>query len=132
MKIINTKNTFFFALLLSIILMSCNKEKGAPTIKIESPNAHSTHKWGETVHIEAMFEDEKELKDYTVFVGNEAGELLPIMDFNVTGTTTGASFEFHDHLIVPTDAPNEAYVHFSVTNKANQTTKSKVMIHFEE
>lgn len=128
MKIIIILST----LTLLIGFTSCKKDKEDPTITVSSPANHSDLKWGETVHIEATFEDDRALKNYTVMVGDEDGNHNEAINFMETGTTDESSFEFHEHFTVPEEAPMMAWIHFTVIDAEDKSATTKIMLHFEE
>ena len=127
------KITVILAILtLSLAITSCKKDKESPTITISTPAQHSIHNWGSEVHISATFADDRGLKNYTVMVGDEDGNHNSAFDFMETGTTTELTFAFHEHFVVPNEAPMMAWIHFTVTDAEEKTTTMKWMLHFEE
>lgn len=115
----------------SFLTTSCKKDKENPTITVNEPEMHTHFNWGEEVHIEATFSDDRGLKNYTVMIGDEAGTMDETINFMETGTTEELSFEFHEHLVVPNDAPMMAWIHFTVTDAEDKVTTLKWMIHFD-
>ena len=111
---------------------SCKKDKEDPTIEVTTPAMHSEFKWGDEVHIEATFADDQGLKNYTVMVVDEDGNHEMTVDFMKSGTTTELTYDFHEHFVVPTDAPMMAWIQFTVTDADDKTTSTDWMIHFEE
>ena len=121
----------FFTFLL--IIHSCqNKDKENPTITIVSPDQHSIHKWGETVHINALITDDVELKNYAVFIGNQDRKQLNNFNFMLSENITGSEFDFHKHFIVPNSAPAMAWIYFTIEDVESKTADFKWMLHFEE
>lgn len=128
------KNRIVFVALaiVSIGLTSCKKDKEDPTISITTPAEHSTHNWGDEVHINATFADDRGLKSYEVMVGDEAGMHDHMFDFHKSGTAEGLSYDFHEHFMVPDSAMMMRWVHFTVTDAEDKTASQKWMLHFEE
>lgn len=111
---------------------SCKKDKEDPTITIETPAEHSVHKWGDQVHVEATFEDDRGLKNYHVLLGDANGNHLHSFDFENSGTISGLTYDFHEHFTVPDSAEMMAWLYFTVTDEENKTGTQKWMLHFEE
>ncbi len=119
--------------LLSVTFISCKKDKENPKVLVEVPVQHSTHKWGATVHINAAFSDDRNLKNYTVFFGNEAGDLNTDFNFNVTEAISGESYAFHNHFIIPDSVSmNHGFIHFNLEDEEGKKISEKWMIHFEK
>lgn len=118
--------------LTSIGITSCKKDKEDPTISITTPTEHSTHKWGNEVHINATFSDDQGLKSYEVMVGDEAGAHDHMFDFHKSGTAEGLTHDFHEHFMVPDSAMTMRWIHFTVTDAEDKTASQKWMVHFEE
>lgn len=116
---------------LSFGTTSCKKDKEDPTITVNEPAQHTHFNWGDEVHLEATFADDRGLKNYTAMIGNEAGTMDNVINFMKTGTTTELTYDFHEHFVVPTDAPMMAWVHFTVTDAEDKTTTLKWMLHFD-
>lgn len=117
---------------MALTTTSCKKDKEDPTITVNTPAEHSHHSWGATVHVEATFADDQGLKNYTVMIGDADGNHNHDFDFMKSGEISGASYDFHDHFDVPTDAPMMAWVHFTVTDQEDKTATMKWMLHFDE
>jgi len=128
------KNIFMFATiaLLSTSILSCKKDKENPVITVSTPDNHTGFKWGDQVHVEAMFTDDRELKSYKVFVGDADGNHDHDISFMEEGTATEESYEFHEHFMVPDSAPGMAYIYFEVTDAEDKMTTEQIMLHFEE
>ncbi|MFT5821382.1 MAG: hypothetical protein ACI8ZM_002635 [Crocinitomix sp.] len=116
---------------LSFTITSCKKDKENPTITVTIPAQHTHFNWGDEVHIEANFADDRGLKDYTVMLVDADGNHQHEFDFMKTGTTSELSFDFHDHFIVPNDAPLMAWVKFTVTDADDKTGTLTWMLHFD-
>lgn len=132
MKPNNNTLTLITILTIAFIFTSCKKDKEDPTITISSPADHSEYHWGDMVHIEAKFEDDQALKNYTVMVGDADGNHLDAIDFMESGSVDNATYDFHEHFEVPADAPMMAWVYFEVTDAEGKTATMKRMLHFEE
>ena len=117
-------------LLLSTILFSCNKDKNEPTITVAQPANHSNHSLGNMLHIEATFEDDVDLKSYSIFIGDVDGNHTHDFHYMTDSTISGTSYEFHEHTMIP-DSLNsmEYYLHFNVTDAADKVTSEAIMIH---
>lgn len=128
------KQIIFATLILTFGLSfsSCKKDKENPTITVESPTEHSEHKWGDQVHVEATFSDDRGLKKYSVIMGDTDGNHLHSFDFEKTGEISGKMYDFHEHFVVPNSAEMMAWLHFSVTDEEDKTTTKKWMLHFAE
>ena len=113
-------------------LTACKKDKEKPTVSVSEPVEHSTFKWGETVHIDAEFADDRDLKHYHVFIGDMAGNHNHDFDFMKSEDISGESYHFHKHFVVPDTAPEMAWVHFEVKDAEDKVTELKWMLHFEE
>ena len=120
------------ASIIALGMASCKKDKEAPTITIESPAEHSHFKWGETVHLDAEFADDRGLKTYNVMMGSESGEFDMTFNWVVTGSIEGTEHHFHEHFTVPDSAMMMRWVHFSVTDMEDKTSTAKWMLHFDE
>lgn len=120
------------ALTLSLTTTSCKKDKEDPTITVNTPAQHTTYNWGQEVHVDATFADDKGLKSYVVTVVDADGNHIHAFNFMETGETKEASYGFHEHFVVPTDAPEMAWVQFTVTDGEDKTAVVEWMLHFEE
>lgn len=120
----------FSILFVSISLFSCNKDKNSPTITVAQPTNHSHHTLNEMLHIEATFEDDVDLKSYSIFIGDVDGNHTHDFHFMTDSTISGKSHEFHEHTMIP-DSLNsmEYYIHFNVTDAADKVTSETIMIH---
>lgn len=121
---------FSIAALAVIALVSCKKDKENPTITIAEPADHSEHLWGAEMHVEATFEDDRELKSYHIHIGNETGDHMPEFDVEFEGDISGKSYDFHEHVVVPDSIGAEYYLHFEVTDAEGKSTEQKLMLHF--
>ncbi len=117
---------------LSFTSTSCKKDKEDPTITVSTPEQHTHFNWGDEVHIEASFADDRGLKNYTVMMVDADGNHQDDFDFMKTGTTTELTYDFHDHFMVPDDAPMMAWVQFNVTDAEDKTATLTWMLHFDE
>ena len=111
-------------------LFSCNKDKSAPTVLIVQPEAHTNFSTGDMIHIEATFEDDKELASYSIFMGDENGNHASDFHYMESSSISGKSFEFHEHTMVPDSIGMVYYLHFQVTDAEDKTTSESVMLHF--
>lgn len=130
----NKEYILFTVLILTffVTFTSCKKNKEAPSIKVETPNQHAKHNWGDEVHIEASFTDDSGLASYTVTMGDKDGVENTAFGLMEKGKISGTTYEFHEHFTVPDSAPEMAWIHFTVTDVENETTTKKWMLHFEE
>lgn len=112
------------------ILVSCKKDKENPTITIVEPMDHEEFAWGDELHVEAIFEDDRELMSYHIHLGNEAGDPAPEFNVDFSGTLSGKSYSFHEHAIVPDSVETIYYLHFEVTDVEGKITTQKLMLHF--
>lgn len=117
---------------LSVSLVSCRKDKVAPDISITSPADHSEHVEGTTLAIAAQFSDEKELKSYTVFIGDEAGEHSHNFHFEDEGDISGTSYDYSAAVDVPSNIDEVYYLHFEVSDAKGNSSAKKIMLHFHE
>ncbi|MCG8575192.1 MAG: DUF4625 domain-containing protein [Flavobacteriales bacterium] len=130
-----TKSIFAIAILaLAATFTSCKKDKENPTITVETPAEHADTKWGETVHVNATFSDDRDLASYHVTVVDAAtnGEHIHSFGFMEHGDISGTSYDFHSHFDVPTDAPEMAWISFEVTDAEGKVTELTWMQHFSE
>jgi hypothetical protein len=120
----------FSILFVSISLLSCNKDKSGPTITVAQPANHSHHSLSGMLHIEATFEDDVDLKSYSIFIGDVEGNHTHDFHYMTDSTISGKSHEFHEHTMIP-DSLNsmEYYIHFNVTDAADKVTSEAIMIH---
>ncbi|NOQ75008.1 MAG: DUF4625 domain-containing protein [Crocinitomix sp.] len=116
---------------LSFTSTSCKKDKEDPTITVSTPAQHSHFNWGDEVHIEADFADDRGLKDYAVMMVDADGNHLSTIDFMKTGTTSELTYEFHEHFVVPDSAPMMAWVQFTVTDAEDKAATLEWMLHFD-
>lgn len=131
MKFTSKLSVIIAIVTLAIGTTSCKKDKEAPTIIINEPAQHTHFNWGDEVHLEATFADDRGLNDYTVMLGNEAGTMDTTINFIKAGTTSEVTYEFHEYFVVPTGAPMMAWVHFTVTDAEEKTSTLKWMLHFD-
>lgn len=117
---------------LSFSITSCKKDKEDPTITVSTPEQHKHFNWGDEVHIEATFEDDRGLKGYTVMMVDADGNHQDDFDFMKTGTTSELTYDFHEHFTVPNDAPMMAWVKFTLTDAEDKAASSTWMLHFDE
>lgn len=127
-----TFNFLATTIILSTTLVACKKDKENPTISISTPAEHTTFNWGETVHIEAEFEDDRALKSYSVMMGDEEGNHDHDFDFMISEDIDGMSYHFHEHFMVPDSVAMMAWLHFTVVDAEDKSTSQKWMLHFEE
>jgi len=127
-----TKSIITLTIISLLTLTSCNKDKENPIITVSEPTEHSVFKWGEMVHISAVFTDDQELKSYHTFVGDMEGNHNHHFDFMNSEDISGESFDFHNHFVVPDSAPAMAWVHFEVKDAEDKVTELMWMLHFEE
>lgn len=111
-------------------LTSCKKDKENPTITINTPSNHQEFTWGTELHIEATFEDDRELASYHVYIGNEAGEHAHEFELEFSGNITGDSFDFHEHYVIPNAIDMVYYLHFVVKDAEGKESTEKLMLHF--
>ncbi|WP_027420705.1 DUF4625 domain-containing protein [Crocinitomix catalasitica] len=111
-------------------LTSCKKDKEVPTITVNEPADHTELMWGDQLHIEATFEDDRELESYRVYLGNQLGVKSTDFDIDFTGTISGTSYDFHDHVMVPDSVGMVYYLHFEVSDAEGKTTSASHMLHF--
>lgn len=127
------KRIKLFALMaLSITVVSCKKDKEDPTITVTEPTEHSHFLWGEEVHIHATFEDDRGLKSYEAYMGDEDGNMDMSFGFHFSDDLEGVSYAFHEHFVVPDSAMMMRWVHLSVTDAEDKTATQKWMLHFDE
>ena len=120
----------FSILFVSSILFSCNKDKSSPIITVAQPTNHAHLSLSSMLHIEATFEDDVDLKSYSIFIGDVDGNHTHDFQYMADSTISGTSYEFHEHTMIP-DSLNamEYYIHFNVTDAADKVTSEAVMIH---
>jgi len=116
-------------LIASISMMACKKDKENPTIMVLEPLAGAECTWGSELHAECIFKDDRELASYHVFVGDEVGVVVPAFLFDYSGTTSGSSFTFHEHMIIPDSCETMYYLHFEITDAKDKTTSDKIMFY---
>ncbi len=124
--------TLAIVALFSASFTSCKKDKEDPVITVSEPTEHSNFKWGSSVHIEAKFTDDRDLKHYHVFIGDKDGNHNHDFDFMLSKDISGEEHDFHNHFMVPDNAPAMAWVHFEVKDAEDKVTKLAWMLHFEE
>jgi hypothetical protein len=127
-----TKLLFIGLLATTSIFTSCKKDKENPTITVSTPDEHSEHLWGATVHLNANFSDDQGLKNYTVMVTDADGNHDHDFDFMTSGDISGKSYDFHEHFVVPDSAMTMRWVTFSVTDAEDKNTTLSWMLHFAE
>jgi len=130
MKSVLCMATIGVALLAS--LSSCKKDKENPEITINEPANHSEHLWGEEVHVEVTFSDDRDLKSFHIFIATETGAETPEFVVDFAENISGKSYDFHEHFVVPDSVGSVYYLHFSVTDAEDKTTTDKLMLHFME
>lgn len=121
-----------FAVTIILSLVSCKKDKENPTITIAEPINHSHLHWGDEVHIECTFADDRALASYHIHIGTELGTHTPEFDIEFSGDIDGKSYDFHEHFVAPDSIEMVYYLHFEVTDDEGKITTEKVMLHFEE
>ncbi|MCH2234277.1 MAG: DUF4625 domain-containing protein [Crocinitomicaceae bacterium] len=128
------KNLKYMAVILfaAIGITSCLKDSKSPKITVETPAEHSTFKWGEMIHLDAEFKDNRGLKSYMVMIGDSNGEFDMTFNWVVSGSIEGKDHHLHEHFTVPDSAMMARWVHFSVTDEEDNTATAKWMLHFEE
>lgn len=119
-------------LLIGVATISCKKDKENPVITVNEPSNHAHLKYGAELHIEATFTDDRDLKHYHVWIGNEAGIKSTDFDFEKHGDISGKSYDFHEHKDIPTGIGMVYYIHFEVEDKEGKKAETKVMIHLED
>jgi hypothetical protein len=73
---------------LTFVSPSFKKKKEDPTITGTTHAQHTLFNWGDEVHIEANFADDRGLKNYTAMMVDENGDHQHDFVFMKTGTTT--------------------------------------------
>lgn len=135
-KIITMKNlnkiTFLAITVLSLTLASCNKDKEAPIITVNSPDEHSHHLWGEMVHFEVTITDDQGLKSYTIMMVDADGNHEPTIDYMSSSEISGVTYDLEDHFTVPEDAPMMAWLQITAVDMEGKTTEKQWMLHFDE
>jgi hypothetical protein len=119
-----------WATMVVITLVSCKKDKEDPTMNIAEPVDHTEYHWGDELHTEVLFEDDRELKSYHIHMGNLAGDHVAEFDLMYAGDISGTSYSFHEHFVVPDSIEEVYYLHFQVTDAEGKSTSGKRMLHF--
>lgn len=79
MTTINFKSIFFFSLVLTSLLYSCDEKEGqkqdniSPEIEILSPSIANTYLSGDTVYIQAKITDNDQLHEISAFISRKHG-----------------------------------------------------------
>ena len=117
---------------ITVGLTSCKKDKENPTITVNTPAEHVEHTIGSTVHIEATFTDDRDLKHYHVTVVDAATDGSHLHDFGLMdeGDISGTTYDYHGHFDVPAGAPMMAWISFEVEDAEGKTTTLTWMQHF--
>lgn len=125
---------FLNALLAGVacLSVSCNKDRENPTITVSEPGDGVEYHWGDQVHLEAMFEDNEELKSIHVFIGNASGDVDADLNVSFSQTIDGPVYEFHEHANVPDSADGEYFVHFEAVDEEENSMTTKRRIVFVE
>lgn len=115
--------------LIAVTIISCKKDKENPTITIGEPSNHSEHTYGSELHLEATFEDDRELKSYHIYAGDAAGNHATDFDLMFSGDISGKSYDFHEHADIPSGIGSVYYLYFEVVDADDKKTTEQVMIH---
>tara|TARA_Y100000385_G_C12803815_1_gene513052 strand:+ start:187 stop:570 length:384 start_codon:yes stop_codon:yes gene_type:complete len=124
------KVKLIFCIALATILISCKKDKESPVITITQPTNHSNHNKGEMLHIDANFDDDVELANYSIYIGDENGDHSADFHFMVSEDISGKSFELHKHIMIPDTVGMVYYLFFNVTDAEEKSTSESIMLHF--
>lgn len=124
------KIIFSILLLASVsVITSCKKDKEDPTIVVAEPEDHSEFHWGEEIHAEAAFGDDRELSSYRVYVGTSDGSVASELNADFSGSISGSSYDFHEHVMIPDSVTGMFYVYFKVTDAEDKSATAQRMIH---
>ncbi len=112
-------------------LSSCKKDKENPIITVSSPANHSNIMLGSTLDVQAVFTDDKELAEYHVHMGDQAGEHVhDFHDVEYTKSITGDSYQFSEQINIPEMLSSEVYyLHFELTDAEGKISTERIMLH---
>lgn len=124
-------NIALAAIALSVVSISCQKDKEDPLISIETPANHSDHDFGSSIEVKATFTDDQDLKSYKVFMGDEDGEHMHMFHFEEEAEISGESYSYTGSVQLPDSASMEmAYLHFEVKDMEDKLATERLMLHF--
>ena len=124
------KSLFAISIVSILALTSCKKDKEDPTITITTPAEHSEHALGSMIHVEGTFEDDRDLKSYTMMVGDVNGEHIHGFHHDESSDISGKSYHYHSMVTMPDSlSVMMFYLHFTVTDAKGKTASVKHMLH---
>ena len=123
----------FFAAIIAVLSMgftSCKKDKEDPTIDIIEPDDGATLAWGEEIHVELNFNDDRDLKHYSIMIGDAAGVLDTNFNFSYAEDISGTTHYFHEHAIVPDSCSSTIiYIYYNVEDAEGKTAAKTLTLH---
>ncbi len=132
------KNIFIFSIL-TLALFSCKKEEEPvveesvnemPTIEIVTPENHQNYMIGDTIHIMAHFEDDRELASYHVYIADEDGDAVTGFTFDDAENLDEDHHHYMKDIIIPDTAPMVFWIHFDLIDSDGEEAEHvKLMQH---
>lgn len=120
-----------------LALSSCSKNKTtdlmdvtAPSVVVNSPEHMDHFNVNSQLIIDANFNDDVELTYYHIHIGDEPGNHVAEISYEVTGALSKSSYHFQDTLTIPDSLNAPYWLHFDVVDAESNVTSEKVMLHF--
>ena len=125
------KSIPFLFLIGLLVLTGCQEEdKENPRVTVLSPAVSSNYHFGDEVHVEALFEDDKELASYTMWVGDINGDPIPGFSFEEEGGASGKSQTVHSVVILPDSLDTSLwFLHYTLMDAAGKTGSTFHLLH---